>query len=119
MSNDGKEPINIDSGERFAQMVIIKDPAVTITVSHDLQDTIRQDGKFRSTGTKDIPSPLPVQQQQSTILAAATMEDDVEPNIQVEVSTDPFVDIQDIKFTSRGKHPTQGMVLKNSEEWMD
>jgi dUTP pyrophosphatase len=119
MSNNGNEDINIASGERFAQMVIVKDPDVTVTVSHELQETNRQNGKFGSTGRKEIPIPVPERQRQSTTAAAATIEDEVEPSVQVEVSTNPFVDIQDITFTSRGKHKTQGMVLQDSDEWMD
>jgi dUTP pyrophosphatase len=119
MSNNGNEEIKISSGERFAQLVIVKDPSVTVSVSHDLQTTARQDGKFGSTGTKTIPVPAAIPQRQSTTAAAATLDDDIEPSVQVEISSDPFIDIQDITFMSRGKHATQGMMLQDSDEWDD
>ena len=117
ISNNGTKEMNISSGDRIAQMLIVKDPTVTVEVSHDLSSTTRQSGKFGSTGTSHIvPSTL----YDDTTAAAATgtaADDVMTSHHQVQLSHDPFNDVQSITFKTLGKHPTQGMVLEDCTDW--
>ena len=117
MSNNGDENINIDKGERMAQLCIVKDPSVIITVSHDISSTKRGDGKFGSTGKTSI-SP---NNFASTTASAATIHSikDTQSHHQIELSTSPYFDTQEISMTTLGKHPTQGLILKECEEYKD
>lgn len=52
MFNLGKEPFAIHRGDRIAQMVICKLPAVEMVCVEELSDTLRGAGGFGSTGKK-------------------------------------------------------------------
>ena len=112
MSNNGKSGLTIQQHDRVAQMVITKDPNVVVTIAHELNETTRNDGKFGSTGRSAINS-------EPTTAAAATLQSDTSNPFNIDFSSDPFNDIQHITFTTRGRHPTQGMTLVNSDEWMN
>jgi hypothetical protein len=56
----------------------------------------------------------------STTAAAVTMEAiDNKSRCNIDLSYDPFIDIQDITMISRGNHNTRGLVLQNSNMWND
>ena len=50
LRNYGKEPYTIEPGERVAQMVITPVVQAQITVADELDDTVRGQGGFGSTG---------------------------------------------------------------------
>ena len=54
LSNNGDAPIKISQGDRIAQMVLVRDPSVTIDIAHDLTSTKQNQGKFGSTGIQHI-----------------------------------------------------------------
>lgn len=119
ISNNGNDDIKIDAGERYAQLVVVQDPNVTVTVSHDITATKRNDGKFGSTGNKTLMTHIP-SSPTSTTAAAASLHDNLAQSAwQVTTSHDPYINVQDIEFQARGKHPTQGMLLKDCDEWID
>ena len=94
----------------------MKDPNVIVTVAHELNTSIRDDDKFGSTGKSNItPSKMPT--KMPTSAAAATLQSHPYKPFNIELLSDPFNNIQHITFTTRGKHPTQGMILKDSDEW--
>ena len=117
MSNNGNDPIKIESGDRIAQLLICKDPTLTYQVQHDLPNTARDNKGFGSTGTRRIQPMRAV--KQSTTAAAASLNDniDTQSHYQVTLSSDPFIDTQVITFSTLGKHPTQGMKLIDSLKW--
>ncbi len=49
--NLGKESVEINRGDRIAQLVIVPVVQVNLEVSHELSETERGDGGFGSTGT--------------------------------------------------------------------
>jgi dUTP pyrophosphatase len=128
LSNNGPDPLSITKGDRIAQIIIVKDPTVTITPVEELTRTIHNEGGFGSTGKfiptnkpNDIPTrPIlaPTHDPQPTTAAAATAiatDVDNEPVCNIDLSSDPFIDTQDIIITTKGKHPTQGLLLQDSE----
>jgi deoxyuridine 5'-triphosphate nucleotidohydrolase len=131
MSNNGKKEMNIEKGERIAQLIIVQDPNVSMTITEALGRTAREAGAFGSTGTKEIikPStlqslPIPTQHlhehRQPTTAAAATIEAiDNEPVCNIDLSHDPFNDIQNVTMIARGNHPTRGLILNDSDTWND
>ena len=119
ISNNGTEDIPIDQGDRIAQMILIKDPTVQMNMAPDLNRTKRNEGKFGSTGISHI---IPSELYSESNAAAATLSTThsaIDSHHQIELSTDPFNDTQLITFNTRGKHPTQGMQLLNSDNWND
>ena len=50
--NLGPAPISIERGMRIAQMVVTPAPQATIEVTDDLDETVRGDSGFGSTGTR-------------------------------------------------------------------
>jgi hypothetical protein len=65
----------------------------------------------------DMPPRTQLHSQRTTAAAATlTSDNDHTPNCNVDISSDPFVDTQTIKFTSRGRHRTKGIILKDSTE---
>ena len=52
VKNTSDEPIEIEDGERIAQLVVLQYPAITYTQVDELDDTERGAGGFGSTGTK-------------------------------------------------------------------
>lgn len=40
-----------------------------------------------------------------------------EPICNIELSPDPFNNIQTVEFSQQGKHPTQGLILQDSDTW--
>jgi hypothetical protein len=40
-----------------------------------------------------------------------------EPICNIELSPDPFNNIQTVEFSQQGKHPTQGLILQDSNTW--
>jgi dUTP pyrophosphatase len=131
MSNNGKNDLTIDEGKRIAQLIILQDPTVTMKVTEVLESTERNAGAFGSTGTKEIikpnkltSTPIPIQNMhqrlQPTVAAAASMEAiDNEPICNIDLSHDPFFDIQHVPMTIRGNHITQGLILNDSNTWND
>jgi hypothetical protein len=60
------------------------------------------------------------QRLQPTVAAAASMEAiDNEPICNIDLSHDPFFDIQHVPMTIRGNHITQGLILNDSNTWND
>ena len=117
MSNNGSKDIHIKQGERMAQLCLVKDPSVTISVSHDLNATQRNTGKFGSTGITTItPSSFTPTTASAAALSDTTTVSGHEHQ-QIELSTNPHYDTQDITMTTLGKHPTQGLILKECEEY--
>jgi dUTP pyrophosphatase len=136
ISNHGDQPIIIKKGERIAQLLIIEDPKVSIEITHELNDTIRGDGGFGSTGKSELltkagtpPSSLPTGIPNNTVLKhnrqsitaqAATLHDgDASPVCNIDLSYDPFHDIQEVIIDKKGNHPTLGMILNDSDTWND
>ena len=119
MSNNGTEELHIDKQERVAQLLIVRDPTVTLNVAHNLGSTVRDSGKFGSTGRHIIGS----KDHEATTAAAASLMDNTECDSEshhlVNLSANPFNDEQEIYMTSLGKHPTQGLVLQECPEWKD
>ena len=119
LSNNGHNTIDVTKGDRIAQMIIVKDPIVTMDQEINLTTTKRQHGKFGSTGVSHI---VPPNLYDNTTAAAATLSsksDNTATHQLVHLSPDPFNDIQHIQFTTRGKHPIQGMILQDSESCND
>ena len=117
ISNNGTDNISISQGDRVAQMILVKDPTVQMTSSSALNNTKRNKGKFGSTGISHI---IPSQLYSESTAAAATLStnhSEMKQHHQIELSTDPFNDTQTITFNTKGKHPTQGMQLMDSENW--
>ena len=52
VKNTSDEPIEIEDGERIAQLVVLQYPTMTYRQVDELDDTERADGGFGSTGTK-------------------------------------------------------------------
>lgn len=52
VKNTSDEPIEIEDGERIAQLVVLQYPTMTYRQVDELEDTERADGGFGSTGTK-------------------------------------------------------------------
>lgn len=52
VKNTSDEPIEIEDGERIAQLVVLQYPTMTYIQVDELGDTERADGGFGSTGTK-------------------------------------------------------------------
>lgn len=52
VKNTSDEPIEIEDGERIAQLVVFQYPTMTYRQVDELDDTERADGGFGSTGTK-------------------------------------------------------------------
>ncbi len=52
LHNHGKEPQTVEAGERVAQMIIAPFVAVNYVFSDELDDTLRGEGGFGSTGRK-------------------------------------------------------------------
>ena len=48
--NHGREPFSINKGDRIAQLVVQKIPQLDVVEVDDLEDTIRGEGGFGSTG---------------------------------------------------------------------
>jgi deoxyuridine 5'-triphosphate nucleotidohydrolase len=133
MSNNGESAYNVKAGERIAQLIIVKDPMVTVEVNDSLATTARNTNGFGSTGvtkigdkmnTHKMRSSTPVEHMHhspsSTTAAAATMQGgDQEPVCNVDISHDPFNDRQTVTIVVRGNHPTKGLVLDDSETWND
>jgi hypothetical protein len=131
MSNNGKNDITIEAGERIAQLVVMKDPKVTIEVKDKLTTTSRNANGFGSTGVTKLGNKLEFHQtprylsynnvQHNTTpmtAAAATMQGgDQEPVCNVDISHDPFNDTQTVAIIVRGNYPTKGLVLEESETW--
>jgi hypothetical protein len=121
----------IVKGERIAQIIIVKDPTVTVTETSQLSNTTRNKGGFGSTGkytptnkpsATPSPIPMPTVQVQPTTAAAATAiveHTDNEPICSIDISDDPFIDTQDVLITTKGRHPTQGLILQDSDIWDD
>ena len=117
MSNNGAKEISIQPGDRFAQMLIVRDPTITVEISHELSCTQRNVGKFGSTGFKDK---LASRTTHPTTASAAALHDYTDGSdgiMQAQLSTNPYADEQYISFTTLGKHPTQGMILEDSPQW--
>jgi hypothetical protein len=102
---------------------------VNVTVTDELSMMEHNSAGFGSTGTKSIlkhkhtsPShhnismnmPQPVL---TTASAATLMGDDHDPICNIDLSDDPFNDKQTIHFSASGNHPTQGLILQDSETW--
>jgi dUTP pyrophosphatase len=132
LSNNSNVELTLNKGERIAQLTIVEDPQVVVTVTDNLGQTERNAGGFGSTGTKDIMNKkttnaipqriLPIRQPipASTTAAAATMEAiDHEPICNIDLSHNPFMDIQEITMISRGNHNTRGLILQDSNTWND
>ena len=130
ISNNGTDNLKITSGDRVAQLIIIKDPEVSLQVTTDLTATERSTGGFGSTGITKLKTsmkpnqtdkpviPLPLDNhQQSTTARAAHLVDDHTPTCNIDISHDPFIDTQRITLTTRGHHRTQGLVLEDSVNW--
>ena len=116
MSNNSSDELKLSQKERVAQLLIVQDPTVTLNVAHDLGSTSRNTGKFGSTGKHHIDTPT----YEPTTAAAATLFDEVECDTGshhlVQLSSNPFNDEQEVVMTTLGKHPTQGLVLKQCSE---
>jgi dUTP pyrophosphatase len=54
LSNNSTVPLILNKGEQVAQLIIVEDPEVTITVTENLEATEQNTGGFGSTGTKDV-----------------------------------------------------------------
>lgn len=54
MSNNGNATISIKAGEQIAQLLVIKDPKVTLEVKDDLTLTNRNTNGFGSTGVTKL-----------------------------------------------------------------
>jgi dUTP pyrophosphatase len=130
MSNNGPEPLVLAKGDRIAQLIVVEDPDVKITVTNELGDTDRNQGGFGSTGTNEVlkkTNSAPIRgipshhhDMSSTTAAAATLEaTDHEPVCNIDLSHDPFVDTQVVTMTSRGNHATRGLILEDSNTWND
>ena len=81
-----------------------------------LRDTIRNVGKFGSTGKSVIAPP---QAFESTTASLATIHDDnniKDTHLKIELSNNPYNDEQEIVLTTLGKHPTQGLILEQRNE---
>ena len=52
LHNHGKEPQTVEAGERIAQMIIAPFVAVNYVFSDELDETVRGEGGFGSTGRK-------------------------------------------------------------------
>jgi dUTP pyrophosphatase len=131
LSNNGQSDFDIVKGERIAQIIIVKDPMVTVKETNELSTTVRNKGGFGSTGKytptnkpSATPSPIPmppVQMQPTTAAAATAIAEhiDNEPICNIDISADPFIDTQDVIITTKGRHPTQGLILQDSDIWDD
>jgi dUTP pyrophosphatase len=129
ISNNGNKEMVISKGDQIAQMIIVQDPSVSLSVTKELSTTARDKAGFGSTGLKDIqshkdaisdnqfqlpPLPTPVSTTASTATMSATMH---EPICNIDLLPDPFCDTHTIEFSQQGKHPTQGLILQESETW--
>jgi deoxyuridine 5'-triphosphate nucleotidohydrolase len=129
MSNNGNDPLVLNKDHRIAQLIIVQDPNVVLTVTNELSSTERQNGGFGSTGTSKVkltgpppsyPARLPSSlSQQSTAAAASLAAVDHEPICNVDLSHDPFADIQKVTLSCRGNHPTRGLILEDCDTWND
>ena len=139
LSNDSDSDFTINRGDRIAQMVIMELPQINIEVTDKLSATQRNQGGFGSTGINTINESKPTQLQHlsptdvddllptiSTTQASPTKQtitckhiddDDFLPTCNVELSPDPFLDSETITLTLRGLHPTQGLILEESQLW--
>ena len=132
ISNNGATDMVIHKGDRIAQILIMQDPSVSISVTQELSPTIRDKAGFGSTGLKKIKphddvsisnqaSPPYLPSPMSITASAATMIDATnhEPICNIDLSSDPFNDTQHVEFAQQGKHPTQGLILQDSDTWND
>jgi dUTP pyrophosphatase len=129
ISNNGTDDLIINQGDRAAQLIIVKDPAVKLQVTNDLSATDRNAQGFGSTGQSilkkhshhninPVPSPTSILNSQTrTTAAAATLNDDHSPVCNIDLSHDPFHDVQTILIPKRGNHDTVGLILDESETW--
>jgi hypothetical protein len=129
ISNNGEQAIQINKGDRIAQLLIIKDPPVKMEIVDNIGATERAEQGFGSTGTRDVlkhkdkihhsPTPLPKLSgiQQSTTAAAATLHaPDHEPICNIDISHNPFSDIQKAEMEIRGNYKTKGLILENCQQ---
>lgn len=131
MSNNGDSNIDIKVGDCIAQLVITKGHDIAIEVKDQLSEAICNKNGFCSTCTNKLinhkttptpvstllPSDIPILQQQPTIAAAATLQDDHSPVCNVDISHDLFVDTQIAMLVVHGNHPTKELMLEDSETW--
>ena len=116
MSNNGDDPINIVTGDRIAQLTIIKDPQCVTDTVETLDTTARNHGKFGSTGNSPLHS-NPKTRRKSTTAAAATIngsDNDYYDISCIELSTNPFIDEVEIMMKRKGNHNTNGLLVEPS-----
>jgi hypothetical protein len=129
ISNNGKVPISIGKGDRIAQLLIIKDPPIKMEIVESIDETERAEQGFGSTGVRDVlknksnvpphPAviPISIHNQQSTTAAAATLDGTQhEPICNIDISHNPFNDIQKVEMEIRGNHDTRGLILENCDQ---
>jgi dUTP pyrophosphatase len=136
ISNNGTENITITKGDRAAQLIIVKDPQVKVEINNDLSTTDRETQGFGSTGKSILSKHAPDKQSlnplklssdklpdihnQRTTAAAATLSDDNHSSVcNIDLSHDPFNDVQSVIITKRGNHDTLGLILDESQTWND
>ena len=132
LSNNGSESLSIKTNERIAQLVMHKVPDVIVNPVNELSTTKRADDGFGSTGIHDVTTKekLPISVEPTTAMAAtlifADMCNDIEedylknePQYNVILSSNPYVDIMPIKLSPTGNHPTKGLILKTDKNWTD
>ena len=93
----------------------------------NIDDTERGEQGFGCTGpttmkqqdTPSKPSLPSVSFNPTTASAAVLNDDDHTPICNIDISSDPFNDHQVITMTTRGFHPTQGLILEQDPDYTD
>lgn len=123
LHNTGRETLQIHSGDRIAQLILMKIDNPTIEVATELTDTTRGSSGFGSTGKGKLQEPqhrvipLPdITDMESTVYGARAAKLDGEDMVQL--SSNPYDDELTINVPKstkklRQRHDTLGFVLQS------
>lgn len=130
--NNSNKPYPIKTGDKIAQMVILPTPTMHLEVTESLHTSDRGTKGFGSTdktipsnNNKNIANNNKSQSKQPNTAAAATLQsnniedniNDIIPPCNIELSSDPFDDAENIELDIRGNHPTLGLLIEESQHW--
>ena len=119
-----KKIFQVTQGMRITQLIIYTLPMIELSQIDTLTNTIRDKKGFGSTGTHGILQDVynHANSTSPTTAAAAQLNDnsennthskyDVHETYNVLCSSNPFEDCEEITIPIRGKHETQGLILK-------
>ena len=128
--NLGTQEFKITKGQRIAQLIVVPTPALQSVTTNTLERITRGDKGFGSTGTHSLINAEEI--PPSTTAAAAKIHQPVDQSIppqyrhhepsespiyNIELSSSPFHNLENIRIPISGKHNTQGLILTQCDSY--